>query len=58
VVTSQQLPLRLRELKHWPTLAEFLGGQEKQYVDHVLTTCKGDKAAAAKVLGIDVSRLG
>ena len=58
VVTSQQLPLRLRELKHWPTLTEFLAGQEKQYVDHVLTTCKGDKSAAAKVLGVDVSRLG
>ena len=58
VVTSQQLPLRLRELKHWPTLAEFLGGQEKQYIDRVLTTCRGDKAAAAKVLGIDVSKLG
>jgi len=58
VITSQQLPLRLRELKHWPTLAEFLSGQEKQYTDHVLTTCKGDKAAAAKVLGVDVSNLG
>jgi two-component system response regulator HydG len=58
VITSQQLPLRLRELKHWPTLAEFLAGQEKQYVDHVLHTCKGDKAAAAKVLGVDVSKLG
>ena len=58
VVTSQQLPLRLRELKHWPTLTEFLNGQEKQYIDHVLTTCKGDKAAAAKVLGVDVSKLG
>ncbi len=58
VVTSQQLPLRLRELKHWPTLTEFLAGQEKQYIDHVLTTCKGDKAAAAKVLGVDVSKLG
>ena len=57
VVTSQQLPLRLRELKHWPTLAEFLGGQEKQYIDHVLQTCKGDKAAAAQVLGIDPSRI-
>ncbi len=58
VVTSQQLPLRLRELKHWPTLTDFLAGQEKQYIDHVLTTCKGDKAAAAKVLGVDVSKLG
>ena len=58
VITSAQLPLRLRELKHWPTLAEYLAGQEKQYVDHVLHTSKGDKAAAAKVLGIDVSKLG
>jgi two-component system response regulator HydG len=58
VVTSQQLPLRLRELKHWPTLAEFLDGQEKQYMDRVLTTCNGDKPAAAKVLGIDVGKLG
>jgi DNA-binding NtrC family response regulator len=57
VVTSQQLPLRLRELKHWPTLAEYLSGQEKQYIDHVLSTCKGDKAAAAKVLGVDASKL-
>eukprot|EP01012_Entosiphon_sulcatum_P031867 TRINITY_DN40591_c0_g1_i1.p2 TRINITY_DN40591_c0_g1~~TRINITY_DN40591_c0_g1_i1.p2 ORF type:complete len:419 (-),score=99.57 TRINITY_DN40591_c0_g1_i1:42-1298(-) len=58
VVTSAQLPLRLRELKHWPTLAEYLSGQEKQYIDHVLHTCKGNKAAAAKVLGVDVSKLG
>src|SRR3954463_12513753 len=33
VITSQQLPLRLREVKNWPTLAEFLSGQEKQYLD-------------------------
>lgn len=58
VVTSQQLPLRLRELKHWPTLAEFLAGQEKQYIDQVLHACRGDKAAAAKVLGVDPDRLG
>jgi len=58
VVTSQQLPLRLRELKHWPTLAEYLSGQEKQYLDSVLHACRGDKAAAAKILGVDVSRLG
>ena len=58
VVTSAQLPLRLRELKHWPTLAEYLAGQEKQYLDHVLHACKGDKAAAAKVLGVDAGKLG
>ena len=58
VVTSEQLPLRLRELKHWPTLAEFISGQEKQYTDRVIHACRGDKAAAAKVLGIDASKLG
>jgi two-component system response regulator HydG len=58
VVTSQQLPLRLRELQHWPTLAEFLAGQEKQYIDQVLHACRGEKAAAARVLGIDPGRLG
>jgi len=58
VVTSQQLPLRLRELKHWPSLAEYLTGQEKQYLDMVLHACRGDKAAAAKILGVDPGRLG
>jgi DNA-binding NtrC family response regulator len=58
VITSQQRPLRLREVKHWPTLAEFLAGQEKQYIDQVVNACNGDKPAAAKVLGIDSSKLG
>jgi DNA-binding NtrC family response regulator len=58
VMTSEQLPLRLRELKNWPTLAEFTAGQEKQYMDRVLHACHGDKAVAAKVLGVDLSRLG
>jgi two-component system response regulator HydG len=58
VVTSQQLPLRLRELKLWPTLGEYLAGQERQYMDRVIHACRGDKAAAAKVLGVEVSKLG
>ena len=58
VITSQQLPMRLRELKHWPALAEYLAGQEKQYIDMVLHACRGDKAAAAKVLGVDAGKLG
>jgi two-component system response regulator HydG len=57
VITSSQLPLRLRELKHWPALAEYLAGQEKQYIDLVLHVCRDDKAVAAKVLGIDPSKL-
>jgi two-component system, NtrC family, response regulator HydG len=58
VITSQQLPLRLRELKHWPTLTEYLAGQQKQYIDMVVHASRGDKAAAAKVLGVDVGQLG
>jgi two-component system response regulator HydG len=58
VITSQQLPLRVRELKHWPPLGDYLVGQEKQYIDMVLHACRGDKAAAAKVLGVEVGRLG
>jgi two-component system, NtrC family, response regulator HydG len=57
VMTSEQLPLRLRQLENWPTLAEFMAGQEKQYMDRVLHACRGDKAVASKVLGVDVSRL-
>jgi two-component system, NtrC family, response regulator HydG len=58
VMTSEQLPLRLRQIENWPTLAEFTAGQEKQYMDRVLQACRGDKAVAAKVLGVDASRLG
>jgi len=58
MITAQQLPMRLRELKLWPSLAEYLAGQEKQYMDMVVHASQGDKAAAAKVLGVDVSKLG
>jgi DNA-binding NtrC family response regulator len=58
VMTSEQLPLRLRQLEHWPTMAEFAAGQEKQYMDRVLHACRGNKDEAAKVLGIDVAKLG
>ena len=58
VITSAQLPLRIHELKDWSTLAEYLAGQEKQYVARVLNACQGDKVRAAKMLKVDVSRLG
>jgi two-component system response regulator HydG len=57
VMTSEQLPLRLRQLENWPTLAEYTAGQEKQYMDRVLHACRGDKVVAAKVLGIDPAKL-
>jgi two-component system, NtrC family, response regulator HydG len=58
VITSQQLPVRLRALKDWPPLSEYLAGQQKQYIDLVLHACRGDRAAAARVLGIDEAKLG
>jgi DNA-binding NtrC family response regulator len=58
VITSEQLPLRLRDVNHWPKLSDYLDGQEKQYLDRVVHACRGDKAAAAKVLGVDVEKLG
>jgi two-component system, NtrC family, response regulator HydG len=57
VITSQQLPLRLRELKSWPTLAEYVAGQEKQYIEMVLHACRNDRAAASKVLGIELAKI-
>ena len=56
VVTSAQLPLRIHELKDWPSLAEYLAGQEKQYLARALYACHGDKPRAAQTLGIEVSR--
>ncbi len=57
VITSAQLPLRIHELKDWPPLADYLAGQEKQYIARVLHACGGDKAKAAKVLGVDPTKL-
>ncbi|MFI5335882.1 MAG: sigma-54-dependent transcriptional regulator [Opitutales bacterium] len=58
VITSAQLPLRVHELGDWPTLGDYLAGQEKQYTNRVLTACHGDKARAAQVLGVDPASLG
>ncbi len=57
IITSEQLPLRLRETDQWPKLEAYLAGQEKQYIGPVLHACRGDKAGAAKVLGVSVSKL-
>ncbi len=57
VITSAQIPLRIHDLKNWPTLGEYLAGQGKQYIARVLNASAGDKARAAKALGIDLQRL-
>jgi DNA-binding NtrC family response regulator len=58
VVTSRQLPMRLRELADWPSLADYLAGQEREYVSVVLNACKDDKTLAARILKCDVEKLG
>lgn len=58
VIAAAQLPLHVRELKDWPKLADYLGAQEKEYLARALQACGGDKAKAAKALGIEVSRFG
>jgi DNA-binding NtrC family response regulator len=57
VITSAQLPLRVHEVKDWPSLADYLAGQQKQYIARVLNACSGDKVRAAKTLGIDPTKL-
>lgn len=57
VITSQELPMRLKEVKDWPKLEDFLAGQQKQYTDMVLRACNDDKTKAAKVLGIPAAQL-
>jgi len=57
MVGAEQLPLRLKEVKDWPALADFLATQERQYVEMVLNACKGDRVSAAKILGVEPLRL-
>jgi DNA-binding NtrC family response regulator len=56
-ITAAQLPERLREMKDLPPLADFLAEEEKRYIERVLKACRGDKAKAAKILGIPASKL-
>lgn len=56
VITGKQLPMRLHDLKDYPSLSAYLEGQEKQYLERVLHACRGDKAKAAKVLGVEAKK--
>ncbi|MFH1497535.1 MAG: sigma-54 dependent transcriptional regulator [Verrucomicrobiota bacterium] len=57
LVSIQQIPLRIKDLKSWPTLADFLAREEKHYVEQVLRACRGDKDLAAQILGIEPDRI-
>lgn len=58
IVEESQIPLRLRNTKNWPSLSDYLATQQQQYIDRVVRACKGDKAKAAGILGIEVSKIG
>ncbi|HXH85797.1 MAG TPA: response regulator [Nitrospira sp.] len=53
VITAEQLPLNLHELKDYPSLEDHMREQRQEYVASVLAACNGDKDKAAKVLGCD-----
>jgi two-component system, NtrC family, response regulator HydG len=58
VIGVEQLPLRIKDLGGWPKLADYLALQEKHYIEQVLHACRGNKEQAARVLGIEVGRVG
>ncbi|WP_221032215.1 sigma-54-dependent transcriptional regulator [Actomonas aquatica] len=58
LISAEQLPMRLKELSQWPSLADHLAEQRKQYIEMVLHACRGDRGEASRVLGIDISELG
>ncbi len=57
VITAEQLPLHLHDLKDYPSLVEYLRGQRQQYVERVLHACGRDRAKAARILGCAPSEL-
>jgi len=48
--------MRLRELKHWPKLADSPRGPAAPVYRHGVCACRGDTGLAAKVLGTDVAK--
>jgi DNA-binding NtrC family response regulator len=58
LITAQQLPPRLRDVPRWAPLSTYLALQEKQYIERVLQAHGGDRAATARALNIDASRVG
>ncbi len=57
MVSAEQLPTRLKELSQWPSLADHLAEQRRQYIEMVLHACRGDRGEASRVLGIDPAEL-
>jgi DNA-binding NtrC family response regulator len=57
LISSRQLPMRLRDLSDWPSLEDYVAGQEREYISIVLHTCRNDVERALKILKCDPSKI-
>jgi len=57
LISSRHLPMRLRDLSDWPSLEDYLTGQEREYISMVLHTCRNEVDRAAQILKCDPSRI-
>ena len=58
LISSRQLPMRLRDLSDWPSLEDYVSGQEREYISMVLHTCRNDVEQAARILKCDPEQIG
>ncbi len=56
LISSRQLPMRLRDLSDWPSLEDYVTGQEREYISIVLHTCRNDVERASEILKCDPSK--
>lgn len=57
MVGEEHLPKKLKGSGSWPSLADHLAEQKRGYIARVLRACQGDRAAAARTLGITEAEL-
>ncbi len=57
MVGEEHLPEKLKGSGSWPSLADHLAEQKRGYIAKVLRACQGDRAAAARTLGITEAEL-
>jgi len=57
LISSRQLPMRLRDLSDWPSLEDYVAGQEREYVSMVLHNCRNDVDRASQILKCDPSKI-
>lgn len=57
MVGVEHLPEKLKAAGSWLTLDAYLTAQRKDYIAQVLRACQGDRAAAARTLGISEPEL-